>query len=207
MDTRDRISKTSFNLFLEYGFSDVSVNEIIKATGITKGGFYHYFKSKEELIYDTIDKFFCPFFEIPLMQMRFDFKKEGRFKDANEKLKYFYMAVPSFTMQNRPMEHNCDNDLRKFYFLLFEGIKKYKYMEDIKNKYYKEKIDILENIIEDGKNEKLFSNHINTHDWAVTIIALKDGMMSLNFLEESIDIKQKCLLSYELIWEEIRAKD
>jgi len=36
-------------MFMERGYADVSLNDILKPIGITKGGFYHYFKSKDEL--------------------------------------------------------------------------------------------------------------------------------------------------------------
>lgn len=37
-------------LFREHGFSGVSVSEIMKATGLTHGTFYHHFDSKDDLI-------------------------------------------------------------------------------------------------------------------------------------------------------------
>jgi TetR/AcrR family transcriptional regulator, cholesterol catabolism regulator len=38
-------------LFLERGFEATTVGEISAATGLTKGGLYHYIKSKEDLLY------------------------------------------------------------------------------------------------------------------------------------------------------------
>ncbi len=37
-------------LFYEQGYEQTSVNTIIKAVGVSKGTFYHYFKSKEDLL-------------------------------------------------------------------------------------------------------------------------------------------------------------
>lgn len=48
-DTRERILTTARNLFSSHGFDGTSLNDIIGAVGITKGAFYHYFKSKEAL--------------------------------------------------------------------------------------------------------------------------------------------------------------
>jgi AcrR family transcriptional regulator len=48
-DTRDRIVQTARNLFSSYGFGGTSLHDILSAVGITKGAFYHYFKSKEAL--------------------------------------------------------------------------------------------------------------------------------------------------------------
>jgi TetR/AcrR family transcriptional regulator, transcriptional repressor for nem operon len=49
-----RILDKASRLFRERGFSDVSVAEIMKATGLTHGPFYNHFLSKQELIVEAI---------------------------------------------------------------------------------------------------------------------------------------------------------
>jgi AcrR family transcriptional regulator len=44
-------------LFFKRGYLNVSVNDIIDAVGVAKGTFYHYFKSKEDLLNQLIDRF------------------------------------------------------------------------------------------------------------------------------------------------------
>ncbi len=46
---RDNIIKTSAELFRERGLDGVSVNDIMAAVGLTHGGFYGHFSSKDEL--------------------------------------------------------------------------------------------------------------------------------------------------------------
>jgi AcrR family transcriptional regulator len=57
-DTKDFIIKTAFKLFLLNSFRDVTMQEIVKATKLSKGAFYHYFKSKEELFLEVVENFF-----------------------------------------------------------------------------------------------------------------------------------------------------
>ena len=45
--TLDNILDVAHNLFLNRGFSATSVDEICRKAKVTKGGFFHYFKSKE----------------------------------------------------------------------------------------------------------------------------------------------------------------
>ncbi|WP_174734869.1 TetR/AcrR family transcriptional regulator [Mesobacillus harenae] len=47
---KQKIIKTSIQLFDERGFSGTSVQEIVETIGVTKGTFYYYFKSKQELL-------------------------------------------------------------------------------------------------------------------------------------------------------------
>ena len=47
---REEFLKTAFELFLEKGYEKTSINDIIKKIGVTKGAFYYYFKSKDEIL-------------------------------------------------------------------------------------------------------------------------------------------------------------
>ncbi|WP_227937658.1 TetR/AcrR family transcriptional regulator [Alkalihalobacillus deserti] len=54
---RDRIIETALFLFEKNGYHAVGVNKIIEESGTSKGGFYHNFKSKDELLYIIHDTF------------------------------------------------------------------------------------------------------------------------------------------------------
>ncbi|WP_460515686.1 TetR/AcrR family transcriptional regulator [Cyclobacterium sediminis] len=41
--------RKAFELFYEEGFKSSSIDRIVKASNLTKGAFYHHFKSKKEL--------------------------------------------------------------------------------------------------------------------------------------------------------------
>jgi AcrR family transcriptional regulator len=42
-------------LFLEKGYAQTSVDDILAASALSKGGFYHYFKSKEEVLSESLN--------------------------------------------------------------------------------------------------------------------------------------------------------
>jgi len=52
--TRQKIINAAKNLFASHGYSRTSIDDIITAAGITKGAFYHYFKSKETICCEII---------------------------------------------------------------------------------------------------------------------------------------------------------
>jgi TetR/AcrR family transcriptional repressor of nem operon len=58
-----RILEEAARLFRERGFEDVSVSEIMKATGLTHGPFYNHFASKEALMAESIEHASAQFFE------------------------------------------------------------------------------------------------------------------------------------------------
>ncbi|MCY9669105.1 FAD-dependent oxidoreductase [Paenibacillus alginolyticus] len=47
---RDVMMEVALTMFMEKGYENVSVDDIIAATGSSKGTFYHYFKSKDAII-------------------------------------------------------------------------------------------------------------------------------------------------------------
>lgn len=48
--TKQKILQTAMRLFAEKGMEHVNVEDVVKEVGVTRGAFYHYFKSREELI-------------------------------------------------------------------------------------------------------------------------------------------------------------
>lgn len=57
IDTKTYILEEAYRLFLTKGYEGVSISDISKAIGLTKGALYHHFLSKEELFKAVIDKY------------------------------------------------------------------------------------------------------------------------------------------------------
>jgi len=49
---KEKIIEYSIQLFEKKGFSETSIQDIVNSIGVTKGSFYYYFSSKEELLMD-----------------------------------------------------------------------------------------------------------------------------------------------------------
>ena len=56
--TKEHIILTAFRLFLQRGYKEVTMSMLVKATGLSKGAFYHYFENKEQLFIETLDNLF-----------------------------------------------------------------------------------------------------------------------------------------------------
>lgn len=55
---RERIIESARRLFNRSGFETVSINSIMEAAGLTRGGFYAYFQSKSDLYVEVLGCFF-----------------------------------------------------------------------------------------------------------------------------------------------------
>ena len=49
-NTKSKIVSTAWQLFYEQGYDNTTVDDIVKASGTSKGSFYHYFDSKDALL-------------------------------------------------------------------------------------------------------------------------------------------------------------
>lgn len=58
LETREHILTVASALIAEKGFDKTSMNEIVRASGISKGGIYWHFKSKDEIIFAIVEAMF-----------------------------------------------------------------------------------------------------------------------------------------------------
>jgi TetR/AcrR family transcriptional regulator, transcriptional repressor for nem operon len=60
LENRRTILKAAGRLFRERGFESVTVTDVMQAAGLTHGGFYGYFKSKDDLIAQALAEALSP---------------------------------------------------------------------------------------------------------------------------------------------------
>jgi TetR/AcrR family transcriptional repressor of nem operon len=58
-ETRQRILKSAAHLFNRNGLTETTIDEIMTAAGLTHGGFYRHFASKDELYAEAVRRFLC----------------------------------------------------------------------------------------------------------------------------------------------------
>lgn len=111
MNTKTHIIKESLKLFLRKSYKDVTLNEILEKTGLSKGAFYYYYESKEELFLEIVETYFS-------YTMIYNFEKYSR-----ESLKEFYedhvrdlgRAMSKFSSEKARMGNNTAMNSNYFY--------------------------------------------------------------------------------------------
>jgi len=58
-ETRERIVNSARRLFNRKGFTEVTIDEIMQHAGMTRGGFYKHFDTKEQLYAHAVTQFLC----------------------------------------------------------------------------------------------------------------------------------------------------
>jgi TetR/AcrR family transcriptional repressor of nem operon len=56
-ETRNRIVRNARKLFNRHGFAEVSIDQIMASAGLTRGGFYNHFQTKDELYVEAMDRY------------------------------------------------------------------------------------------------------------------------------------------------------
>ena len=64
--TKAKITKVAWQLFHEKGYSETTIDDIIAASGTSKGSFYHYYSSKDELLSSLSELFDAKYEEVML---------------------------------------------------------------------------------------------------------------------------------------------
>gem|GEM_PF-1766747 len=114
ISTREKILKVALDFFLNNTYRDVSINDIVRAVGITKGGLYHYFKSKDDLFSEVVENFIDRYTQMYLaffIDETMEFKQKLDFVAArtvelykSEEVKRVYSNLDKFFFELR--KHN-----------------------------------------------------------------------------------------------------
>jgi TetR/AcrR family transcriptional regulator, transcriptional repressor for nem operon len=113
-DSKEHILKTSLLLFLQKSYRDVTMKDIVEKAGLSKGAFYHYFRSKEEL-FEEITSYFLSVGKIDYSTF------------SQESLNEFYLQYAELMGQSfgKMMDFvNIKSDDRtafNFFYIMFEA--------------------------------------------------------------------------------------
>jgi len=133
-ERKAEIMNTAEVLFSEKGFRNVAVSDIVKKVGVAQGTFYYYFKSKEDLLNQTLER------QLDGIMQTVSSIAEGSELDALQKLQSMLKIVllSGLGRQNMTehMDNNQDNEMHsrleekfhgKFYpvllYVIEQGIK------------------------------------------------------------------------------------
>ncbi len=124
--TRERILKTSFDLFLRHGYDGTSLSRIVGASNVSKGAFYHHFASKADIYGEVVHRFFLG----PLLQFDTTDLPSMSPRKARSTLKAFYRTFPDLVTQT------TDQDMTRYFSMMFEAISRLpQFKKDISRLY------------------------------------------------------------------------
>ncbi|MGY4689480.1 TetR/AcrR family transcriptional regulator [Salibacterium sp. K-3] len=141
--TKQRITEAALQLFEEFGFHAVTVDKIVQESGTSKGGFYHNFKSKDELLYTIHESFITYIIEKA-------YQAHASWDTPAEKL---YETVHSFVRMFEVYQAHVTVFYQESLYLSPD------YFDSIKRKRDRYK-DMMFSVVEDGKKHGDFRQEL-----------------------------------------------
>ena len=163
---KEEIVQAAVQEFLEKGFEGTSIDNIARRASLSKGGLYHHFRSKDEILIYANQKLSVPEDEI--------FRRILLNRSMEKGLKEFIAEYVNYWMDNK--------DNLNFYFLsmikAFEDDK----LSDLYRRYAEDVIEMLESMFEMGMQNREFREHDPTGR-SMALISAINGMLGFMMLD------------------------
>lgn len=143
---KSRIVSAAWQLFYEKGYNGTTVDEIIELSGTSKGSFYYYFDTKDELL-NTLSLVLDEYYEELDHEMK---------EDMNSFDKLLYINYMAHTM----MEEKISIDLLSSLYSTQLVVLGQRRLLDQNRKYYK----LATRIVEEGQKKGEISNSKSVSD-------------------------------------------
>ena len=159
-DTKEFIIETSFKLFLDKGYTNTSMSNLVTETKLSKGAFYHYFKNKKELYQEVIHRYFISYYQ----QVNWNELKAMNSIELELMIKEFYLTfIPEILSLTK-------KGMSRYFIMFFEAYDEYPEFKEEVRFFYEELKRVL--IVQFKKEKK--ENPILE---ATNLVAKYEGMI------------------------------
>ena len=137
---RDQIINIARGIFGKFGFKKTTLDDIAQGLGKGKSSIYYYFRSKEEIYKEVINK------EADTLRNEIYSKVINTDDNPKEKLRNYVLTRMQFLSELT----NFNEALRNDY------LKNFAFVERLREKYDKEEHSIILNILQEGMDKDIF---------------------------------------------------
>jgi TetR/AcrR family transcriptional regulator, transcriptional repressor for nem operon len=195
--TREHILNVTFKLFLQKSFKEVTLKEIVEETGLSKGAFYHYFTSKEQLFLELVNDVFSSMMDIPYDQF------------SKESLYHFYIDYINYYVANLKQNNiSGEGSVPSFNYisLIFDAIKLFPDFQERLQESKKIQLDNWKEIIHVARINGEIESSMSDEQIASMFINSSSGVeMHSIFRGSSDDIGRTLLNLWDSFYEELKA--
>jgi len=195
-DTKQHIMQTALQHFMKKSYRNVTLKELVQATDLSKGAFYHYFDSKEQLFKQVMDTYLFQYAE------EFDLE-DSRITSLKELIEHYKTTSHQFMAG---LHHVLGEDLSGFnlYRMMFDAMDHYPGFTEMVKHHHDTEFQSWLRIIEWSKQKGEIRQDIDAENLARFFIYFYDGfgmrsMMYNNFSEFENTPYQVMMEVYEKI--------
>ena len=199
-DSKELILTAATKLFLQKNYKEVTMKDIVEKTGLSKGAFYHYFESKEQLfkeviqysVYSIMTIDFCRYSQESLRQFYRDYLDDQ-----------YTMAMSNIT---RYAENNSGENGFNYFLLMFDAVKIFpEFLSKIKEVNNKE-IEAWAAIAAVAKKNGEIVSKMSDEQIGRFFHHIEQGMSMQLVIEERIqDWKKEVSALWDAFYEDLKA--
>ncbi len=194
LDTRERIINTALNIFLKKGYDRSSLKEIALGAGVTKGGIYHYFESKEHLFREALTF-------ITAQMKKWSSSQFRSVSSARDLLGALFGSIES--MRKAFAEIVGEDTVHHPYSFLEVLVNAARREEGVRREMeaiYSQTRTKMKNLLLQAQEKGEIRSDIDCEALAFEINAIIEGTLLLSVLDETIDIDAIGDRMYRNIW-------
>jgi AcrR family transcriptional regulator len=182
--TKENIIIAALRLFLMRGYKSVSLIDVANEVGITKGGIYHYFSSKDDLLHTAI-QFLLDLFER-------NFKELLKHKNLAEILQLLLVenSFETYSKELLGVDNTCSLDHVHF------AIEIMRLYPDIQERIQQNHVLICESLaarIQEAVDKGELKPSIDSYALGVAILAMINGQKSLGMRFQTVEMRRRML--------------
>ena len=182
-ETRDKIILKALQYSTENDYEGASLEKIAGSIGITKGGIYHYFKSKDELFHECIVFMFSTVDSVASSMVPDDISLEGMVRGLFSFEELFNVLADMFDI-------DMLNDYFNYAYLMFAGIKKFPDLKNMVGDIYSSILLGLEKALIGYQRKGELSSDFDCGALAFELGSMMEGAMLVSGFSRSVDIKK-----------------
>lgn len=197
MDTKTRILHEAMSMFLQKGFDKTSMNDIVEAARITKGGIYHYFKNKRELIIQSMN-----YLNQQLAEWGFDILHD----DASiyDILHAHFSNSANIGDFLEKLAPGRGLSAERWFTILFQGIIDYPEIRIMMNRMHHELHALLTNQLTKAQQRGELRADLDCAEFALEVHSLMDGIFAYCIFDDTYPIKETMMHVFQNVWNRIK---
>lgn len=170
-DSKEHIIIVACKLFLQKSFKEVTMKEIVAKTGLSKGAFYHYFESKEQLFIEVLDFFFTCI----MIHAYENYTKDSFYNFYHD----YANEIKAYSKKYASIFKGDESDdvfSLNYFTLAFDALKLFPEFRDKMIVEQKKELKIWMDVIENARNKGEIKSSMTDEEIAKTFIYLSDGV-------------------------------
>ncbi|PEY32588.1 hypothetical protein CN354_20925 [Bacillus cereus] len=185
-ETKKKIIDSGFQLLADKGYDAMSIDDIMKGTGRTKGSFYVHFKSKEDLLHEVIRT---------RLDREFNHIVEETLKELSDKTCNVQLVLKQLMHRVHMGTGGVERPLwSSAYYQIIVLSQKNQIIQDWLRKQYHAWVNFMSQIIRKGQELGQIRTDIDVRVMVNMFISLLEGYELRSMIDPEIDVYEQLKL-------------